>query len=669
MASIPEGLQNSRSEEIMNAIDCLRHLGVGKKMNITQVVVIGDQSSGKSSVLEAIAGIRFPQSIGTCTLFPTEIIMRRDKREKISLSLVSHGAPADNISLAQKSLEKHKNLKDLEQLPEIIGKLNQALGLVGGSGGPKKGFSKHTLRIEITGPDKPQLTLVDLPGLISYQGRGGKKDDVQLVQDIASSYVQNPRAIILAVISGNNDVQNQRPMALIDDHNAFKRALGVVTKLDAVEESRASLCITEVQGMGFGLGWHAVRNRATDEADITLADRDDREAEFFGGEQWNETDEDFLGIANLRTRLASALHNHLAREVPIIVDEINAKITDLDRILARIGPPVHAAKEKQIHLIDISFEFIKLATDALNGRYDDLKQRDASKMPDKALRLRASLEEHNMYFASQLRHYGAAFVFEQLWDASKTEVIPYEAGISEQYRNDAQAMQKTLTRDEAIIWAVEALRNSRGRELATSYSPGLVKDLYERLSKNWAMLAAKHVQKIDDLCKVFFEHLLKTVATEDIAQKITNHQVYPALRQRRERWNKGLERVMRIVTEPPNTQDPNFDKMQESLRRSRCDLFRRASTDEMTALGALDAAMAYYNIQLNSFVESVTKEVIGDCLLRDIAEEILSPKSVIRMSSELINKLVDEDDGVTKKRARLLKHKEEAAVVVKQLQG
>lgn len=74
-------------------------------------------------------------------------------------------------------------------------------------------------------------------------------------------------------------------------------------------------------------------------------------------------------------------------------------------------------------------------------------------------------------------------------------------------------------------------------------------------------------------------------------------------------------------------------------------------------------------IQLNWFVETITKQIIGDCLLRDIAEEILSSKSVIRTSPELIDKLVDEDDKVTKKRKKLFANKEEAASVVKQLQG
>jgi GTPase SAR1 family protein len=42
-----------------------------------QLVVVGDQSSGKSSVLQAITKLPFPVDDKMCTRFPTEVALQR----------------------------------------------------------------------------------------------------------------------------------------------------------------------------------------------------------------------------------------------------------------------------------------------------------------------------------------------------------------------------------------------------------------------------------------------------------------------------------------------------------------------------------------------------------------------------------------------------------------
>ncbi|KAH8743124.1 hypothetical protein F5883DRAFT_357059, partial [Diaporthe sp. PMI_573] len=57
-------------------IERVRANGVGDLVALPQLAVCGDQSTGKSSVLEAITGFPFPRQEGLCTRFPTEIILR-----------------------------------------------------------------------------------------------------------------------------------------------------------------------------------------------------------------------------------------------------------------------------------------------------------------------------------------------------------------------------------------------------------------------------------------------------------------------------------------------------------------------------------------------------------------------------------------------------------------
>src|SRR3981081_1332087 len=72
------GLRSTKSTHRLNQIDRVRANGVGDHISLPQLVVCGDQSAGKSSVLEGITGIPFPRQDGVCTKFATEIILRHN---------------------------------------------------------------------------------------------------------------------------------------------------------------------------------------------------------------------------------------------------------------------------------------------------------------------------------------------------------------------------------------------------------------------------------------------------------------------------------------------------------------------------------------------------------------------------------------------------------------
>ena len=81
-------LQSKDHEELLNIIDHLRGQGISRYIDLPQLIVCGDQSSGKSSVLEAVSGLRFPTKDNLCTRFATELILRRGPENSVTVTIV-----------------------------------------------------------------------------------------------------------------------------------------------------------------------------------------------------------------------------------------------------------------------------------------------------------------------------------------------------------------------------------------------------------------------------------------------------------------------------------------------------------------------------------------------------------------------------------------------------
>ncbi|PVH91775.1 hypothetical protein DM02DRAFT_702924, partial [Periconia macrospinosa] len=83
-----DGLCSKDQVDLLNAVDRLRSQGIDHYVSLPQIIVCGDQSSGKSSVLEAISGISFPVKSNLCTRFPTELILRKTPNVGVTVSIV-----------------------------------------------------------------------------------------------------------------------------------------------------------------------------------------------------------------------------------------------------------------------------------------------------------------------------------------------------------------------------------------------------------------------------------------------------------------------------------------------------------------------------------------------------------------------------------------------------
>ncbi len=434
-------LQSAEQMELLDIVDSLRACGLSEIVALPQLIVCGDQSSGKSSVLEAISGIPFPKQDTLCTRFATEVILRRAANVNINVSI----APGeDKAPIDRDRLQRfRRELKTKDDFGDLLESARDEMGL--SSSG--KSFSNDILRIEFCGPSQPQLTLVDLPGLIHSQTKSQTAGDVQIVHNLVSRYLNNPRSIILAVVSAKYDIGNQ--VILQNTRNVDPqglRTLGIITKPDTLVKGSKSeeefITLARNDNVKFSLGWHVVKNLDSASRQNQQEDtRDEQETLFFQESGFSCLPAHRTGIESLRTRLSNDLFNQIRRELPRLIDDIQVQITAARIARDKLGPSRSKPEQQREFLISLSQTFQTICRDAVKGDYDhEFFQGDAN--PER--RLCANVMNMHFGFASNIRKNGASWV------------VGDENVFFEKYRS----------RHKAIKEACILLKRSRGWEVS-----------------------------------------------------------------------------------------------------------------------------------------------------------------------------------------------------------
>ncbi|KAL5513429.1 hypothetical protein ACEPAH_3828 [Sanghuangporus vaninii] len=241
-----------RSRQLMQAARNLRDIGAQANFDIPRIAVIGGQSAGKSSLVEAVSGIRVPRDSGTCTRCPMEVNMISQPGQwecKIFLRFeydetgaeispiekVPFGSTltsVDDVELAlrraQAAILNYPKPSDL-----FLMKTRNELEYYRKPEAFKNGtlkFSKNVVVVDIFDPDCGNLSFVDLPGLI----QNDEQEVVRLVEDLVMSNIQG-NCLILVTIPMSDDMENQRAMRLaLDADKDRSRTIGVLTKPDTL---------------------------------------------------------------------------------------------------------------------------------------------------------------------------------------------------------------------------------------------------------------------------------------------------------------------------------------------------------------------------------------------------------------------------------------------------
>ena len=234
-----EGQEDERSDEVAARDDqmmlltrkmieirsLLQTIGQSESLTLPSIVVVGSQSSGKSSVLEAIVGHEFlPKGSNMVT------------RRPIELTLVN--TPKAHAEYGEFPALGLGKITDFGQIQKTLTDLNLAV--------PEKDcVSDDPIQLRIYSPNVPDLSLIDLPGYIQVEAFDQPTELKVKIQELCEKYIQPPN-VILAISAADVDLANStalRASRRVDPRG--ERTIGVVTKMDLVEPSRGAQILND----------------------------------------------------------------------------------------------------------------------------------------------------------------------------------------------------------------------------------------------------------------------------------------------------------------------------------------------------------------------------------------------------------------------------------------
>ncbi|KAI1288594.1 P-loop containing nucleoside triphosphate hydrolase protein, partial [Xylaria venustula] len=394
---------------ILTKVDKLREL-IGTRIALPQLVVVGDQSSGKSSVLENLTGFAFPRDAELCTRYATQITCRREAEESISVSIMVNPDAASESRARVKDF--HRTFTELspETLAQLFTDANEAMGISSGSdkttsdGFPLPAFSEHILRIEKLGPNEEHFTVIDVPGIFRQETQGvTTESDIELVMNMVKKYIHDSRTIILAIMPSNVDPATQEILKLAKKADpTMTRTMAVLTKPDlAIEKTTQQIAIDHVLGKRgeLTLGYYVIKNRGPDDAHMTLEQGQAHERAFFANAPWSVLAyTGRAGIACLKQRVRDLLIDLIKKEFPKLKAEVSKELGVVRAHHEEMGPSRSDPHTQRAYLNRMSEAFQSLTRDALNAYYngDEIFSRRHD------LRLITRVVEASEYYAKEM---------------------------------------------------------------------------------------------------------------------------------------------------------------------------------------------------------------------------------------------------------------------------
>ncbi|XP_059153710.1 dynamin-1-like protein isoform X2 [Physella acuta] len=328
-------------------------------IQLPQIVVLGNQSSGKSSVLETLVGHDFlPRGTGIVTRRPLVL-------QLLHISNDNHKPSTDDMQkVAAREWAKflHTKNKIYTDFQEVCKEIENETDRMSGT---NKGICAEPITLKIYSNKVVNLTLVDLPGLTKVPVGDQPPDIEAQIRDLAIHYISNPNSVILAVTAANTDFATSEALKLARDFDPDgRRTLAVITKLDLMDAGTDAMDVLCGRVIPVKLGIIGVVNRS--QADINnkknLADSLKDEASFLQKKYPSIANRN--GTPYLAKTLNRLLMHHIRDCLPELKTRVNVLIAQFQSLLNSFGEPI---SDKSQLLLQIITRFASAYCNTIEG--------------------------------------------------------------------------------------------------------------------------------------------------------------------------------------------------------------------------------------------------------------------------------------------------------------
>eukprot|EP00792_Barthelona_sp_PAP020_P005374 TRINITY_DN2623_c0_g1_i1.p1 TRINITY_DN2623_c0_g1~~TRINITY_DN2623_c0_g1_i1.p1 ORF type:complete len:671 (-),score=136.59 TRINITY_DN2623_c0_g1_i1:90-2024(-) len=602
------------------------------QVNLPQIVVIGSQSSGKSSVLENIVGRDFlPRGSGIVTRRPLVLQLNHIDEDEYKVD-------DNNNRYNEWAVFHHRPNEFFFNFDHVREEITRETIRLVGSG---KSVSRNPINLKIWSPNVLNLTLVDLPGITRVAVGDQPKDIERQLRQMCLEYISNPNAIILAVSAANADLANSDGLQLAREVDVEgKRTLGVITKIDLMDKGTNAMNILKGKVVPLRLGFIGVVNRSQSQIDenVMISTSLKNEEDFFQNHPIYGLVAHKMGSKFLAKTLSFFLMHHIHRTLPSTFETVKKLHSEICEQISQYPSPIDESNIGAM-ILHMLTEYTSEYNSYIDGTI-------------------ANASTKELYGGARISYVFHVILEKQLQDLnpekriSKDDIrtaIRNAGGVRASGIFVSEAAFELLARDQISILKTPSLKCS---ELVYKELTKVMQASVPKSVENYNKLKDALLKATNDLLKeqlIPTQQMIEDLIDIELAYINTSH---PDFVQASEILNKIEQTEEKSSLFSTSSNNQSIDSVPKSLRANK------PSTDreENAVLLFEKLLLSYFDIirkKINDTVPKVVMHFLVNASRKKLQNELISKL----YKEELFDKLMEQDPIVAKKRKELTSQK------------
>ena len=355
-----DGQSSISNKELLRINNILKNINTQLCLNtpieIPTIIMVGSQSSGKSTLINRMLGM---------DVIPIGSTM--ETRTPINIELINNSnffvefGHYNDLKWTRTKTIQITDIKNKEEIQKIT---NEIKIITKVNAGNDMGVSDKEINIKFNSPHVPNLNFIDLPGLtmIACTDRGQPKDIKEQIRKLITKYISNPNNIILCIMPAREDLETDIALELVKQYDInCERTMGILTKVDLMNANNniSNYIIGNIsKDLKLKYGYFAIKNH-------------NDEIEYFKNHKhyYKLMSHNRFGIKNLGNTLSDIFIKQIKENIPDIIQNLNKLINENNKQIENIGDILPSNNDAKTLILT------KYITDLSNNYLDNLENR------------------------------------------------------------------------------------------------------------------------------------------------------------------------------------------------------------------------------------------------------------------------------------------------------